>query len=101
MESQEQTKKRVSIKTKMYIFVIVIVLAVAFGTSAIAFTTEADQIDRYYKQNTADNATNFASMVDGDFLEELSAVAASDEFQKLREHPEHADPYHRLSEGSA
>lgn len=91
MESQAQKKKIVSIKTKMYIFVIVIVLAVAFGTSAIAFTTEADQIDRYYKQNTADNATNFASMVDGDFLEELRAVAESDEFQKLREQAEASD----------
>jgi hypothetical protein len=53
-------------------------LAVAMGTSAIAFRTEADQIDRYYKSNTADNARNFATMVDGDFLKELRKVAESD-----------------------
>lgn len=92
MDTKTQTNKRYfSIKTKMYIFVVVIILIVAVGVSAIAFTTEADQIDRYYKQNTADNATNFASMVDGDFLAELRAVAESDEFQKLREQAEKED----------
>ena len=51
----------------MYIFVIITILAVAFGTSAIAFTTGANQINRYYEQNAADNARNFASMVDGGY----------------------------------
>ena len=81
----------ISIRVKMYIFVMLTVLSVAFGTSAIAYTTGADQIDRYYKQNTADNARNFASMVDGDFLKELRVVAASEEFQALREQAEAAD----------
>ena len=75
----------------MYIFVIVTVLAVAAGTSAIAYTMEANQIDRYYKQNTADNAKNFATMVDGDFLAELRAVAKTDEFQKLRDKAESSE----------
>jgi len=39
----EKEGKRFSIRKKMYIFVIITVLAVAFGTSAIAFTTEADR----------------------------------------------------------
>ena len=84
----EKTRKRSSIRMKMYIFVIITVLAVAFGTSAIAFNAEANQIDRYYKQNTADNARNFATMVDGDFLRELRDVARTDEFQALREKAE-------------
>ena len=87
----EKNKKYFSIGKKMYIFVIVTVLAVAFGTSAIAFRAEADQIDRYYKQNTADNARNFATMVDGDFLKELRDVAATEEFQALREKAEAED----------
>ncbi len=90
-DSVKKTKKHFSIRTKMYIFVALIVLSVAIGTSAIAFTTSADQIDRYYKQNTADNARNFASMVDGDFLAELREVAASDEFQTLRAKAEEDD----------
>ncbi len=84
----EAKKRYFSIGKKMYLFVVVTVLAVALGTSAIAFRAEADQIDRYYKQNTADNARNFATMVDGDFLKELRDVAASDEFQALREKAE-------------
>lgn len=87
----EKTRKQFSIRKKMYIFVIATVLLVAFGTAAITFTTGADQIDRYYKQNTADNARNFASMVDGDFLAELRAVAEAEEFQNLRDLAEETD----------
>ena len=87
----EKEGKRFSIRKKMYIFVIITVLAVAFGTSAIAFTTEADQIDRYYKQNTADNARNFASMVDGDFLAELRDAARTEEYQAIREQAEETE----------
>ena len=87
----EKEKKNFSIKKKMYIFVILTVLSVALGTSAIAFNASADQIDRYYKQNTADNARNFASMVDGDFLKELREVAESEEFQTIRNQAEEDD----------
>ena len=88
MMTVEKGKKRFSIRNKMYIFVILTVLSVALGTSAIAFNASADQIDRYYKQNTADNARNFASMVDGDFLAELRRTAETDEFQALRDRAE-------------
>ena len=84
-------KKFFSIRLKMYIFVIITILSVAFGTSTIAYTTGADQIDRYYKQNTADNARNFASMVDGDFLRELRRAAESEEFQAIRNQAEEND----------
>lgn len=87
----ENQSKKFSIRKKMYIFVILTVLAVAFGTSTIAFLTGADQINRYYKQNTADNARNFASMVDGDYLKKLRAAAETDEFQALREKAEAAE----------
>ena len=39
-------------------------------------------------ENTADNARNFASMVDGDFLSRLRKTAASEEYQQLRERAE-------------
>ena len=84
----EKEKRRFSIRNKMYIFVILTVVSVAVGTSAIAFNASADQIDRYYKQNTADNARNFASLVDGDFLAELRSAAETEEFQTLREQAE-------------
>ena len=80
--------KRFSIKKKMYIFVILTAISVATGTSLIAFTTWANQIDKYYRQRAADNARNFATMVDGDFLKKLREVAESDEFQELRDKAE-------------
>lgn len=80
----KEEKKRFSIRFKMYIFVIITILSVAIGTSTITYNTGAHQIDRYFKQNTADNARNFASMVDGDFLRELRSAAASEEFQAIR-----------------
>lgn len=75
----------------MYIFIILTVLAVALGTSAIAFYTSVNQIDNYYKQNTADNARNFATFVDGDFLMRLREAAETDEFQALRDTAEEED----------
>lgn len=92
MTDQEpgKEKRRVSIATKMYVFVAAIVVMVGLGTTAIAYRAQANQIDSYYKQNTADNARNFASMVDGDFLRELEGVAASEEFQAIRDAAEEA-----------
>ena len=87
----EENKKTYSIRKKMNIFVIITLFVAAFGISAISFFVEADQIDRYYKQNTADNARNFASMVDGDYLRKLRDVAKTDEFQALREKAEETD----------
>ena len=87
----KKENKRFSIKTKMYIFVVLTVLAVALGTSMLAFFISADQIDSYYKQAASDNARNFASMVDGDFLAELRTAAESEEFQQLREKAEEED----------
>ena len=83
-------RKTVSIRSKMFIFIIITVFAVALGTSAIAFRTSANQIDKYYKQNTADNARNFASFMNekADFLEKLRSVAESEEYQKLRDRAE-------------
>ena len=86
-----KTKKFFSIKTKMYIFVMITILLVASGTAALAFYTSANQINDYYKNCAADNAQNFATYVDGDFLEELRAVAESDEFQALRDRAEEED----------
>ena len=68
----------------MHLFIIVTILAVAFGTASVAFYTGANQIDEYYKRCAADNAENFASFVDGDYLSELRKAAESDEFKQLR-----------------
>lgn len=76
--------RRFSIKTKMYLFVTLTVFAVAAGTSLIAFVTSANRINDHYRQRASDNAKNVASVMDGDFLAELKAVAESEEYQQIR-----------------
>lgn len=84
----KKKKKAFSVKTKMHLFVMLTVLIVALGISACTFYTSADQINKYYKQCAADNARNFASFVDGDFLSELRKTVEADEYQELRKKAE-------------
>ena len=78
-----KSKKRFSVKRKMYIFVVFTILASALGTAAIAFITGANQIDNYYKQAAKDNARNYASLVskDADYLHVLREEVESEEYQ--------------------
>lgn len=84
-------KRNISIRLKMHIFIMLSILAVAMGTAGIAFYTSANQIDSYYKRSTADNAENFASMVDADYLEKLRREVETEEYQKLRAEAEEKD----------
>ncbi len=84
----QKEKLRFSIKSKMYIFMVVTILAIAMGTAGIAFRASADKIDRYYKEATAGNAKNYASMVDGDYVLKLRKYVESEEFQKIRDRAE-------------
>lgn len=84
-------KTRFSIGVKLYIFIIITVLAVAVGTAILAYSINASQIDRYYKQVALDSAVNFSSFVDGDYLMELRKAAESEEYQALRETAEEND----------
>ena len=84
----EQKKHRFTVRRKMNIFVILIILVVAVGTSTITFITSINQIDSYYRQIASDNAKNFASMVDGDYLGVLRKAIESEEYQAIREKAE-------------
>ena len=83
-----KNKKYFSIGLKMYIFVTAVVIAVAFSTTCIAYEISSRQIDRYYKNIAQDNAKNFATFADGDYLAELRKTAESDEFRQLRDKAE-------------
>ncbi|MCR4606063.1 MAG: diguanylate cyclase [Eubacterium sp.] len=87
----KKKKRLFSVKKKMNLFVILTVFVVALGSSAIAFGTSVYQIDSYYRQIASDNAKNFASMVDGDFLGKFKTYIASDEYQKIRDAAEEAE----------
>ena len=84
-------KNRFSIGVKLYCFIIVTVLAVAIGTAVLAYSINANQIDRYYKRVAFDSAVNFSSFVDGDYLKKLREAVESETFQSLRETAEEND----------
>ena len=77
-----------SIRRKTNLLVIFTILVVAFGTSAIAFGTSIKQIDSYYKQSARDNAKNFASFLDAEYLQKLRVCLESEEYQKIRDEAE-------------
>ena len=87
----QSDKKIFSVKWKMYIFIAITILVVVFGTATISFITSVNQIDKFYKHCASDNARNFASMVDGDYLARLRPVVESEEFQALRNKAEEED----------
>ena len=84
-------KKRVSIGHKVYGFIAVVVFLAAFGASLIAYRVHVGQIDTYYKNLSMNNAVNFASFVDGDFLKALRDEVMTDEYMELRDAAEEAD----------
>lgn len=77
-------KRYFSVKAKTYIFIIVTVLSVAFATVFISFSLSVEQLDSYYKQFASYNARNAAFYVDGDYVERLSSVVGTEEYQWLR-----------------
>ena len=87
----QSDKKIFSVRWKMYIFIAITVLVVVCGTATISFFTSVNQIDTFYKHCASDNARNFASMVDGDYLARLRPIVESEEFQALRNRAEEED----------
>lgn len=84
-------KKRFSIGRKMYIFVIITILASTFGTAGISYYINANQIDEYYKTIARDSARNLASFLDADYFSKLKEMAASEEYQAIRDQAEEED----------
>lgn len=83
--------RRFSIGKKLYLFTGTIFMLAAILIVLIAYFINAGRIDSYFKELTFDTARNFASLVDGDYLNTLSEAARSEEFQALREKAEEED----------
>lgn len=80
-----------SIKGKLYIYIICIVLLIASGSIIFTNLSNSRQIEDIYKDITTANAKNFATTLDGDFLEEMGILLRSDEFQEVRARSEEED----------
>lgn len=85
------TKKRVSIKTRLYVFILCIILLITIITSIITYITLSNSLDNIYKNATIDNARNFATYVDGDFIAEFKEIIKSEEYQELRQKAEETE----------
>ena len=83
--------KRSSIKLYVYVCIIGLALFVALGTMLISYRITTKQIDKHYGIIATDNAKNFASYLDGDFIGDLREIIESDEYQKVREQAEKED----------
>lgn len=90
---KEESGKRgsISVGQKIYLFVGVTVFIAALTVAVAAHFINANRIDGYFKGLTMDTARNFVRLVDADFLLRLKEVAASDEYQELREYAEEND----------
>lgn len=73
-----------SIKYRLYLFLILTILLIASITIVFSYISNSNQIDSYYKRTTTDNAKNFASLIDVDFIQELKTVLKTDEYQQIR-----------------
>ena len=83
--------KRSSIKLYVYVCIIGLALFVALGTMLISYRITTRQIDKHYGIIATDNAKNFASYLDGDFIGDLREIIESEEYQKIREQAEKED----------
>lgn len=86
-----ENTNRFTIGKKMYLFVIAIVLFATGCVCALNYVINVDQINTYYKRLTINNAVNYSTLVDVEFLKELRAVAETDEYQALRMEAEEND----------
>ena len=84
----EREKGRFTIGAKMYIFITATVLIAAAGVCVLSFLISVDQIDTYFKRLTTNNARNYATLADIEFIAELREAAESDEYQALRDRAE-------------
>ncbi|MBQ6638221.1 MAG: hypothetical protein IJH82_06155 [Lachnospiraceae bacterium] len=75
----KNTGRKVSLGSKITIFVILTILLSVSGVCILSFIINVNQIDTYFKRLTINNARNFASFVDPEFLKELKEVAQSEE----------------------
>ena len=84
----KNTGRKFSLGSKITIFVILTILLSVSGVCILSFIINVNQIDTYFKRLTINNARNFASFVDPDFLKELKEIAQSEEYQALRDRAE-------------
>ena len=79
----EETK-RFTIGKKLFIFVTATVLFSTACVCALNYFINVDQVNTYYKRLTVNNAKNYATLVDADFIRDFRAVLETDEYQALR-----------------
>ncbi|MBE6877237.1 MAG: hypothetical protein E7496_11070 [Ruminococcus sp.] len=75
----------------MYLFIIITVLIATIGTAMISYFINTQQIDNFCKTITINNAQNFVSLINPEYMQALKDMATSEEYQLLRNTAEETD----------
>ena len=88
MQAEKKVQKRrgfVSLAVKLNMLVMAIILFLAGGLVTLAYWTNSERVDRYYRQTTSQAAATIAAFGDGDFARELPEKVKTEEFRQVRE----------------
>ena len=93
----EETK-RFTIGKKLFIFVTATVLFSTACVCALNYIINVDQVNTYYKRLTVNNARNYATLIDTEFIKDFREIIESDEYQALRNECEDLEDDTRIRE---
>ncbi|MBQ8092518.1 MAG: PP2C family protein-serine/threonine phosphatase [Clostridia bacterium] len=90
-EKTGRKKNWISLSVKLNSVIMVLVMILASGLAAIAYYVNGERVDRFFKENTAEEALAIAYFMDGDVVEKLLTAVESEDFQAMHEKAEETD----------
>ena len=77
-------KKRYSVALRMDLLILLGVIVIAGSLIALAYLTNAQEVDAFYMEKALQTARTLVTFLDGDHLKSLSALLQEDEYQAIR-----------------
>ena len=77
-------KKRYSVALRMDLLILLGVIVIAGSLIALAYLTNAQEVDAFYMEKALQTARTLVTFLDGDHLKSISALLQEDEYQAIR-----------------
>ena len=77
-------KKRYSVALRMDLLILLGVIVIAGSLIALAYLTNAQEVDAFYMEKALQTARTLVTFLDGDHLKSLSALLQEDDYQAIR-----------------